>query len=100
MNPYPLAPLNHFTVPFSLTKNSFRLCSDLTFAPSVELVLLYNPLRGKTKAPPLNITPTKKAPSVRRWRKPQPNFGEPFYRRDFVTTGHETSTPSEHSPCP
>jgi len=25
--PYPLAPLNHFTVPFSLTKNSFRLYS-------------------------------------------------------------------------
>src|SRR5271157_4191938 len=25
MNPYPFAPLNHFTVPFSLTKNSFRL---------------------------------------------------------------------------
>jgi hypothetical protein len=25
INPYPLAPLNHFTVPFSLTKNSFRL---------------------------------------------------------------------------
>jgi hypothetical protein len=24
MNPYPLAPLNHLTVPFSLTKNSFR----------------------------------------------------------------------------
>src|SRR5208283_952470 len=24
MNPYPFAPLNHFTVPFSLTKNSFR----------------------------------------------------------------------------
>jgi len=42
--------LNHFTVPFSLTKNSFHFCSDLTFVPSVELVLLYNPLRGKTKA--------------------------------------------------
>src|ERR1700688_4182491 len=25
INPYPFAPLNHFTVPFSLTKNSFRL---------------------------------------------------------------------------
>jgi len=25
MNPYPFAPLNHFTVPFSLTKYSFRL---------------------------------------------------------------------------
>src|ERR1700689_1075825 len=28
MNPYPFAPLNHFTVPFSLTKNSFRLIAN------------------------------------------------------------------------
>jgi len=34
MNPYPFAPLNHFTVPFSLTKNSFRLFSKL-FLPLV-----------------------------------------------------------------
>src|SRR5205814_9383011 len=28
MKPNPLAPLNHFTVPFSLTNCSFRLCAD------------------------------------------------------------------------
>src|SRR5882724_11142990 len=28
MKPKPLAPLNHFTVPFSLTNCSFRLCAD------------------------------------------------------------------------
>src|SRR5438128_617388 len=28
MKPYPLAPLNHFTVPFSLTNCSFRLLFD------------------------------------------------------------------------
>ena len=27
MKPYPLAPLNHFTTPFSLTNYSFRLSS-------------------------------------------------------------------------
>src|SRR3954468_21640607 len=28
MKPNPLAPLNHFTVPFSLTNCSFHLCAD------------------------------------------------------------------------
>src|SRR6266850_3813339 len=28
MKPKPLAPLNHFTVPFSLTNCSFRLCAE------------------------------------------------------------------------
>src|SRR3954462_9357056 len=28
MKPKPLAPLNHFTVPFSLTNCSFHLCAD------------------------------------------------------------------------
>src|SRR6202167_2205363 len=29
INPYPLAPLNHFTVPFSLTENSFHCREQL-----------------------------------------------------------------------
>src|ERR1700734_3542964 len=51
MNPYPLAPLNQFTVPFSLTRNSFHLDRKLTFARSVELMLRTTPSE-KTKALP------------------------------------------------
>src|ERR1700734_3693326 len=29
INPYPFAPLNHFTVPFSLTENSFHCREEL-----------------------------------------------------------------------
>src|SRR5579863_6305898 len=50
MNPYPFAPLNHFTVPFSLTKNSFRLCSVNEFFPSSAKHLLPRPPRRAWKA--------------------------------------------------
>src|SRR6266852_6073584 len=44
INPYPLAPLNHFTVPFSLTKKLLSpLLRDLTSASSVKLVLRTTP---------------------------------------------------------
>jgi hypothetical protein len=44
IKPYPFAPLNHFTVPFSLTDYSFRLCAFEFLKLAVELVQApYNP---------------------------------------------------------
>ena len=44
IKPYPFAPLNHFTVPFSLTDYSFRLCAFEFLKLPVELVQApYNP---------------------------------------------------------
>ena len=78
------------------------LLCNLTFASSVELVLLNNPLQGKTKAPPLVLEnhAHKKSPVVGRWRKPQPNFAGAILPARFVTAGHEPSTPSNILPAP
>src|SRR5712691_4611320 len=60
INPYPLAPLNHFTVPFSLTKKLLSpLLCDLTSASSVKLMLLLPPQRTRkhnTIKAPLEVT--------------------------------------------
>src|SRR5258708_32566835 len=66
MKPYPLAPLNHFTVPFSLTKNSFQLYCDLTSASFVELMLRTTPSKkteGTTGSYPRNSR-QQKSPSA------------------------------------
>src|SRR4051812_26934282 len=50
MKPNPLAPLNHFTVPFSLTNCSFHLCADgfpLNCAQRDQIVLAPEPLETK-----------------------------------------------------
>src|SRR4051812_27624176 len=50
MKPKPLAPLNHFTVPFSLTNCSFHLCADgfpHTRAQRDQIVLAPEPLETK-----------------------------------------------------
>jgi hypothetical protein len=40
MNPYPFAPLNHFTVPFSLTENSFHFVKNCS--PDFPIVIPAN----------------------------------------------------------
>src|SRR3954463_6659199 len=50
MKPKPLAPLNHFTVPFSLTNCSFRLCANgfpRTCAKRDQIVMDREPLETK-----------------------------------------------------
>src|SRR5713226_666248 len=60
INPYPLAPLNHFTVPFSLTKKLLSpLVCHLTSASSVKLMLRTTPQRTRkhnTIKAPLEVT--------------------------------------------
>src|SRR5208282_1788758 len=52
MNPYPFAPLNHFTVPFSLTKNSFRLIAKNYSSVALLFALAWkrgHPLKGTVR---------------------------------------------------
>jgi hypothetical protein len=66
INPYPLAPLNHLTVPFSLTKNSFRLFYVKFHGPREADASSQPPQNLWTKQPrlraPLNSRATRKAP--------------------------------------
>jgi hypothetical protein len=63
MKPYPFAPLNHFTVPFSLTKSSFRLgaksysCRRLPVCP----VVPDNEYRTLDAEPPVRVLPHRTA---------------------------------------
>jgi len=104
--PYPFAPLNHFTVPFSLTKYSFRLspmnyscgrffvcpvpCA-LTFtahatAQPLETdarIVVLSPLRWR------GIAPTETAPNTFHRRLPVTKFrGEPRKRRRISDCRH------------
>src|ERR1035437_3794249 len=79
MNPYPFAPLNHFTVPFSLTRNSFRLIAknyssvSCLFAPDRRIDATghhlpdsrYRPLNGRYPNP---ATPPRRYGKNSCWR--------------------------------
>src|SRR5690349_18785143 len=67
MKPKPLAPLNHFTVPFSLTNCSFRLCADGIF--SVGHHELSCPTGGWSQIEPVYLPSEKQKP-----QRPSPSL--------------------------
>src|SRR5208283_2388444 len=108
MNPYPFAPLNHFTVPFSLTKNSFRLIAKNYSSVALLFALAWkrgHPLKGTVRtwvASPHAEKPRQQKRLLRSVDScPRRNTVEPRKRRrDIRTADTETSNPLTRQPGP
>src|ERR1700694_3890799 len=101
ITPYPFAPLNHFTVPFSLTeKTPFASALRINFLPLSDphLDRPRHALQKNGRAPVASLmedrsrSKRKRLPQFRRMTKYGVNRRSPENLALFSTTQHRTST--------